>query len=448
MSATEGGLSGDGIYSLSGNIAFASRSALGLAIGVNSIDNTTSAEINNASLTVPGDVNVEAAFDATIKSLAVAGGASNGVAAGGSNTSNNIADTLTAAIVASSNSNSGNGTTTVAATDDATIESLAGAVQVSTEGTAVGVATAINVIGDTVTAYIQGVGPSGDDWQARDIVVSAGSTATIDTIAVGAAATAGQVGAGCSAVDVLTNSVTAYIDGGAHLTAQDNVGVLAANDDTIQTIAGVLSISSLDPSLGGVGAGVGLTVNYLHGTTEAYISGSGTVVNALALDATDQLTVPDGTMANPPDVSGVTLSGYVAPDLDENTKTVTGIAVNAQSLRTITDGDTGLTVSGLTLGNIGLDLIAGVNVLGGSTNAYISQATINPASGAAVSQNVDVLASSHDFAANFVVAVSGNADIVGITASAAAAVNAFDATTKAYIDAATVTASGGVDVAR
>src|SRR5207247_1794939 len=191
------------------------------------------------------------------------------------------------------------------------------------------------------------------------------------------------------------SDVTAEITNQAAVTAQNNVAVLATNNDTITDIAGSAGVS-----LDMVGVGLAVAVNQIGGDTTARING-GSSVTALAKSASDTLSVNTGVLATPIDVGAIQAPKATPPSLAETKKNVTGLAVNATSAQA-------LTVNAGAIG-ISLDTAAGaanvaVNLLGGSTTATIDGASINqnPPSTPAARQQVDVNARSHSFAGSFI----------------------------------------------
>lgn len=421
------------IETLAGSISASGNAALGAAFTLDNISDDTNAEVDNSTLVISGNTGVNAASTAMIEGLSVGGAASGDLAIVGSFTDNVIDNSLDAGMSGVTMDNTGDqtGQVQVAATDQSQIQSLAGAVAVS-GGAGVGVSVAVNSIGDTADAHVDG-----GDYTVTDLTVQALSqdptpgTANIQTIAAGVGGGADIGGAASVAVNVLTGGTNAYIDGGANVTAADNVGVLANTQQGVDVLAGSLAIGG-----SAAGVGVGFVVNYLDDATNAYISGSGTQVNANASNNNDSLSIDTGVLSNPPDVNSVqSPASYVTPDLSDNTTNLQGVAVVAGTNQFVATLGVSAALS-FDIGSVSLDVMGDANVIGGNTLAYINGATVNSA------QQLDVGASNHSFSANIVAGVAGSG---GVSGSAALNVNSFNHSTSAYIlDAAT--SAGSVNV--
>lgn len=474
-----------GIYSLAGGIAIGGNVGVGAAASVNDIGGSTSADIDDSTLDIADATTVKAVSNAIVKTAAVAGGASGSIAGGLSNTTNLIGNTISAGMsgVSTANGSSAanhyevdsNNVTTIGAVNNASISSLAGAVG-GAGSVAVGAAVAVNRIGTQTTAGFQG----GGLYESRDFNLYAdagnpnagdqGNAANINTIAVGAAL-GGDVGAsGSVAVNIMGGDTEAGISGNANVIAKDNVAVLATSQQGINVLAGAASLG------GYAGVGVGVVVNDIHGTTKASIEDS--KVSAYGLG--DAVNVDSGTPEDAADLAGsigisnsdsskdgghpelaFDRTNYTAPDLSGVQTAVHGVAVNASNQQHIATLGIGAAVSG----GVGVGLLAGVNVIGGTTSAGIDDSQINQAdlytvnSGscttspcsaggtfhayAAGGQQVDVRAGSRQYEANFVLnaAVSG-----GFSATGSAAVNVFNAATTAAVTDSTLWAKDGTNV--
>ncbi|WP_163140812.1 hypothetical protein, partial [Arhodomonas sp. KWT] len=210
-------------------------------------------------------------------------------------------------------------------------------------------------------------------------------------------------------------------------------------DNRIQTVGGALSIGGTR-----VGAAGALGVNLLTSTTEAYIAGADTVVQADG-DADNKLTVDAAAIDDAPDPTGWDDASAFDPfsELERDTRGVSGLAVNASSSQQVGS----LSAAGAaTLPNpSGSAAMAGVgntSVLGGTTSAYVDAATINGQRGGAA-QNVDIAAASNVYSIGYLFsgAVSGIAALSG-----SLDVTAIDHTTSAYADDATIHAGGDLGI--
>ncbi|MGN6481772.1 leukotoxin LktA family filamentous adhesin [Luteibacter sp.] len=420
-----------------------SGAGIGAASSANAIGNITHATLSNSVLDVTGSTTVDAAATAAIRTVAAAAAGGEGLGISGALTVNTIGNDIAATIQGGSQDSAGN-TTKVTASDDAKILSMAGSLGVSAGG-GLGAAIAVNDIGTNTTATIDGA-----NWHAKDVTVAATSSnpnsdhsANIQTMAAGVGG--GSVGGAASAaVNLVHGTVDASIVGGAHVTAENNVGVIASSRQGIDVFAGSAGIG-----VDAVGAGLGAVVNYLHDTTSARISGATTQVNALGKNASDKLTVASGQLANPGALDTGNIhdaSDYTNPNLAEGTVTVSGLAVNASSTQEVATLGASVAAAFDPLGSAAISAMANANVLGGSTTASITDAQVNQGgnSGAGATQAVDVRASSHAYDASFVAGVA--AGVTDAAATGAIGVNAFQRTTQATVQNANITTRGTLNV--
>jgi len=479
-----------GIYTLAGGVAFGSSAGVGAAVAVADVGGTTSAHLGDAVLDVGGDTTVAAGSSTTIDSASVAGAAAGSVAVSASNTTNLVhngisADMVNVGTTDSIEDTSQHNVTRVQASNDATINALAGAVG-GAGSAAVGAATSVNRIATTTSAAFDG----GSDEEGNDnrlyktgsLLVSAGAgnpnadgegnASNINTIAVGAAGGGSAAVAGSIAVNILQGSTTAGIGHGAHVIANDNLGVLAGNDQGIDVFAGQAALG------GSVGVGLGVVVNDIDSSTVATIADS----DVTAFGLGDALDVDDGDAAHTDALdSSIDVTGsddladsiakpkdYARPDLAGTVTEVHGVAVNASNQQHIATLGVGASIGGAAA----VGALAGVNVVGGTTSASIENARVNQtalptattanilsegddsngsaddghdgtASGDTAVQQVDVRAGSRQYEANFVVNLVG-AGTAGAAVSAAA--NVFDATTSAQISGSTVSSQAGTAI--
>ncbi|HEY9380770.1 MAG TPA: leukotoxin LktA family filamentous adhesin, partial [Burkholderiales bacterium] len=433
------GSAGSLIQSLAGNVNGAGTVSVGIATAVNTISNRVEAGVDGSTLIVSTATTVDAKEKAKIETLAADGGGAGTAAVGGSATVNDIANTTKAGISNSSNVGAAN-KTSIAASDSSSIDSIAGAIRIAGQA-GVGAAASINRVGNTVDAYLSG-NKSGNAYQAKNVVLDAASDATIRTIAVGVAG-GGMAGvAGSVATNILDTSVTSHIDGGAKVQADNNVGVLAENQDKIEVAAGAAGI-------GGANAGVALStvVNVIESQTKASISGTTTEVTALGKDASDTLTVNTGELVSAPNIGETPdAASFAWYDLQGKTRQASGVAVNAFSTQQV--GSIAASI-GATLpnpkGSGAVGATAGVNVLAGATEAYVDGAKINKTNaGAAAAQDVDIRAGSHSYSTDFVAGASVSGDVA---MGGAIDTTVISRATRAYAKNADITASDDVVVA-
>ncbi|MCM2679612.1 leukotoxin LktA family filamentous adhesin [Echinimonas agarilytica] len=404
------------IGSLAGTINGAGKAAGGAAVSVNTIGNSTQAWISDlAHLSISDLISIDAANRANIDSYAVAGGGAGTAAFNGSASSNEISN-VTESYLSNVQQASNSAALVVASGDYSTIESLAGNVGFAGSA-AVGASVAVNRISNTTSAYVT----QNSVLKANNVMVNGFSSAETDTIAVGVSASANAGIAGSVVVNINDSSVDAHIDGDSNVLAQHNVAVSAQSSDDIDVFAGALGIG-----VNGAGAGASVSVNQITSTTQAYISGAGTQVNALANSATG-LAVTNGisdfdfasevssvaeAAENGEDGEGSTDSDYekiaLESKLNADTK-ATGVIVNARSMQNVDS-------IGATAGvgfYAGIAATGNVNILGGETRAYVNNATLNSVAGANDRQSVAVVAEDHTYTNAVVGAIGGGAAGIG-----------------------------------
>ncbi|WP_426609924.1 leukotoxin LktA family filamentous adhesin [Bradyrhizobium sp. McL0616] len=424
---------GGSIISVAGIIQ-AGKNNVGASILYDTIATTHSAYIANVLLT--GRVNVSAIDSSKIQSVGIGFGLSTGQFSGvGAMTISSITNTVSAAIgdshSSATNSTVSGNNVSISATDNSSITGTAAVAGASTQGSAAGLALVNSNIANNVSAGIIGskVTSSGS------VAVGASSNAKISTVALGIAISA-QVGlAGSVATNLMGTNVTASITAagtnginGADVTASNNVAVIASNTDNVAVSAGALSISK-----GAGGAAGSVVTNQITGSTSAYISGANTKVDALGTSSTDTLSVNSGTLAHANDLSGFQAPTDSTPDLSETQDTVKGLAVVASSHQAVVTNVMSVAASS----GIAIMINPITSVLSGSTNAYISGASIDTRlTSAGLLPQIDVAASSFSYSGAFGAGIvpptgtgGGGATIISTTMSR---------TTMAYITNSTV----------
>lgn len=429
------------VYALGGELAGSGEGAGGGAVVVTWLGQTVSAALDNSTLAPTGPVDVTATGNGEVGSLSAVIAGSGEVALGGALGVNITNSDVSASASGDTLAQTTSPDVTIAATDQPSIKSLALGVAGSGEAAA-GVGIAVNRLGDTTSASIEG-----GNLHANDLTVKADSSRGISTLAAGVAVAGEASAAGSLVTDVLSGTTSAYISGGAQVVADNNAGVLASDQNTISASTGALAV-------GGAAAGIGLgvTVNVLGDNTNAYIgpaidsggSADGTAVSALA-QGTDGMSVDSGQLSSTPDVQSIkSYDTYLGPQLQETQTTVHGLAVDAQSLNAVTGLSASASMSFDPEGSGALDASVVTNVLGGKTLAYSNGATLDGAAGGTGAQAVSVIAGRHDFAGDLVFGAAGGTN--DVSASAAIGVNSFDSTTRAFLQGGTVSPAGQVDV--
>ncbi|MCK1285665.1 leukotoxin LktA family filamentous adhesin [Bradyrhizobium sp. 44] len=422
---------GAGIVSVAGTIQ-AGKNNVGASMVYDTIATTHSAYIANVRMSALGTVSVNAVDTTKIQSVTIGFGLASGQFAGvGGMTISSIANTVSAAI-GNNQSDTTQSTVTasnisVTATENSSIIGAAAVAGGSTQGSAAGLALVYSSIANNVSA-----GVTGSKLTASgNVAVNANSNASISTVAVGIAISS-QIGlAGSVATNLMGTNVTASIAGGADVIANNNVAVLAGNNDKAGVFAGAVSISK-----GAAGGAGSMVTNKITGTTAAYISGTTTKVDARGTSTSDVLSVNSGTLAHAIDLGGFSAPTDTTPDLSETQESVRGLAVVASSHQAVVTN-----VATLSAGS-GISIMINpiTNVMSGSTKAYIDGAAIDTRlASSTLDPQIDVAASSFSYSGAF------GAGVVPPTGSGGGGATILSTTmsrdTEAYITNATV---GGV----
>ena len=380
------------IDSLAGQVTVSTgNAAFGAAIANNYIGDTAHATIAGVNAAVAQKTSVQATNHSGIRTLAATAGGSSEFAVNGSAAASQINNT-TEADITNASADAVTGAVDVTALDTATIRSLAGSLTLAGSG-AVGAAVSVNRIGNTTSAHVSGRINSG--FNIKDLTITGQSRSTVESGAIGAGIGVNIGVAGSTATNYINSDTKAYIDGGTVVTAQNNVGVIARADDVITNLAGAAGIGL---AAGGFGASV--TVNEISGDTDAYISGADTQISALAQNAGDALTVSDGTLTGSIILDNGLSTGFIRPDLEamRHTTQVTGVAVNASATHSVANivanvaGGTYAGVAGTT----------NVSLIAGNTKAYIDSASINSSGTGSGNQNLSVIAGDYAYSHGFV----------------------------------------------
>ncbi len=274
-----------------GLTATAGSAAVGVGIAQNTVSNTVKAYINASNAVADAGISLDATSGPDVHSLGlgVAAAISRGsdltgaLAGAGSAATNSVNDTIAAYIIACTTAEpitTGTGGVSVTASDtsnltaDAAAFSLAAALAQSKDpavAIAVGASIAENNVGtgsgESIEAYIYG----SDVSAAGPVVVSASSTATINSLAIGGAFT-GSKGQGVSVA-------VAGSGAGTYSTVQQTIFASIQDGSSVTTTSsGSVSVSATDSSsiLADAG-GVSISVAYGNGTS---VSGSVGAANA------------------------------------------------------------------------------------------------------------------------------------------------------------------------
>ena len=399
------------INSIAGAVSIGlSGSGFGAAVADNNIQSTAKGTVSNSSIQNNASLSINGNNSSKIKSASVAGAVASGAAFAGSASSNRTLNNTSAEIIGSEVTGSASNVN-VNATNTSEISALSGGAAVSFGSAAGGIAVSVNQINDTTIAHISGKKASSSGYAVKNMNVAATSLATIKALSVGVGVSGGTAGAGSVAVNLIGSDTSAYIDDGAVVKAENNVGVTAESDSRITVASGSAGIG-----LGGAGIGVSFTVNSIKGNAKAYIDGATTSVTGLAKNANDVMLVNNGELTAGVNLADqIDLTKYNRLDLKSKKakQNITGVAVNASSTQHIENISTNIAGgSGVALG-----AAASVNVIGGTTQAYVLNAKINnDNNGAGAGQKVDITASNVAYDNSFIgtVSVGGAAGGVGV----------------------------------
>ncbi|MDZ7965043.1 MAG: DUF4347 domain-containing protein [Nostoc sp. DedSLP03] len=367
------------IESLAGSVGLSTgTAAVAAAIAVNYISNQAKAYIDNSKVNATGIVTLAANSTSTIKSLSASGAATTGTAAVSGSFSINIIGGGTQAYITHGSNVAGTGIN-LSANNNSTIQSLAG--NIAGGGTAaVGISLAVNDLDNTISTYIENSSVTASNNQ---VSLTATSTASIESIAVGGAGAGTAAVGGSVSVNIINTITDAHISNYATVNAANLINVLASDNSTIKAIAGQVSVG------GTAGVGASVSTNYVKNQAQAYISGS-------------QVTSTN---------NGVTVQATLAPNIAN------------------------ITAGGAGAGTAAVGGSVTVNNINTATTAYISNhATVQ------AQQNVQVLATNNATIQSLAGQISG----AGTAAiGAAVAVNNSSSTTQAYISDSSVTSTAG-----
>ena len=255
------------LLGIAGGVGISRQVAVGGSVAYNEIGNISgnedgkkqqnTAQINNAVITTAnGDttadgvkINVGAFDNAKLTTAAVGVGvaAGNGVGVavqGAAATAliNKDTEASMSGVSITKQNTSGKGADVVVEADsNNSILTTAdtASVAVGSTAVAVGAGVAVNRSEAGVKALV-----SGGSMNVNNLEVNAANSAAIETIGIGGSV-AGGMGAGVTgsvAVNMIGNDTTAKIDGGADITAENNVVVDAQSDEQIANYAAVLQL--------------------------------------------------------------------------------------------------------------------------------------------------------------------------------------------------------------
>ncbi|WID96648.1 leukotoxin LktA family filamentous adhesin [Bosea vestrisii] len=405
---------GASIIAIAGAVQ-AGKNNIGSSFLSNTISQSHIALIENVDLTSSTGVTVRAQDGSLITAVAVGLGVATGQFAGVASVAQQTIDAVVTARISGGSIMSRD--VAVQAQASSTIRGSAGSLGIGIGAAAVGLSIVESSIANDVAAEIDGT----QIRASRDVMLTAGSTATIDTIAIGIALSRNVGLAGSVANNSVATDVGATITD-ADIIAGNNLGVFAANTDRITVSAGALGATAAAP---GVAGGVSVVNNTIGGATTAAIEGSSVDARAggtgsLSYDAGQLLTAFDLSTANGPSAA--------QPSLAMTARSVHGLGVIATSQQSVlanavTGGVAAFPITGA------VAIVPIRNVLGGSTSATIDSSLVDTRLTGTGSAAVAVEAASHSYAATFITVGA----IGGVAASGANASNVMERSTRAAL---------------
>ncbi|TWU44123.1 hypothetical protein Q31b_16580 [Novipirellula aureliae] len=438
-----------GGFGIALSTAESSRAAIsfGVSFALNDISGNNTATINDSVINVlAGNIDVEVMSTSIAKALSIAGGVSVKTGPGsagsfggaGAVAINDIGKTMSAGIVNNGNVTTAAGKIDVHATDMSDIDADAGGFGIGISGGsgnsiagAVGISVALNEIGNTIEAKIDG---SNIDTKGQVDVIAHSSGAKIRAVSVAASA-AGAVGGGVS---------VALSGAGSGANNAINNQILASiSDSTVNVLSGGgVSVQALDTSSivsTAVGAAIGVAVSGSTGVGLAV--GISIAFNDIGIQAT--ASVVDST---------VTIDGFFGFDVLANqSASITSTAVAASVAAGF--GTNGVGVSGAGAGAVnkisnktiakidGSDVTVGGNVsVLAKDNATIESKIVAAAAAIGAGTTGVGAAFGFSYAENRI----GDADTFSDDPTAIGAPSA--AQVKAYINESSVTSGATMDV--
>ncbi|HEY5796434.1 MAG TPA: leukotoxin LktA family filamentous adhesin [Bosea sp. (in: a-proteobacteria)] len=406
-----------------GTLVQIGRNNAGVALLSNTIAQAHIASIDFATVTASGNVSVLARDGATLTGVAVGLGAATGQFAG------------TASVVLQSIENvaqariGGTGTVVtaagieVASAATSAIRGAAGTLAAGFGAAALGLSVVENNVANTVSSEV-------DDATLNatgDVVLRAGSTATIDTFAMGVAISRNVGLAGAVANNSVATDVSAIVRG-ADIIAGNNLGLFATNADRITVIANALGVTVGAPSVAG---GVGVVNNTIAGETTASI-GDDSTVDARA-GGTSSLSYTAGQLVTAFDLTSANTLSTAQPSLAMTARSVHGLGVVATSQQSVLAN---AVTSGLAIFPVSaaVAIVPIRNVLAGSTSATIDDSRVNTRLTGTDSTTVVIDAASHSYAGTFITVGS----IGGVAAAGADANTIMERSTRAALTHSTL----------
>ena len=491
VSATDGatiyGHVGQGSLSV-GAGGFSGALTVQVALVNNSISDLVAAYASGATVDSVGNISITAASVSDINAtlvdvtaqVAVGEGGSLTFSGSGAKSTNLVSSTVTAYLAA--NADMSGVQVQVLASDQTTVSGSSGNGQIGASGgTFAGslnvVASIVeNNVADEVLAYID----AATIQASGNVSVNASFTGTVSGTAAGAtisaafSSTAGISGggAGSTVTNSLANQIRAYVTTEATISTTNGADLLIAATDqsTVTASSGIgnLAISGGEFA-GSLGVGVVLATNEVTNTVEAYISDATVTVHGdvtVAASSTANATattvfVTVGVSVSP--TAAISAQGDGANSTNQFSKTVQAYLADGATVTTtgtgqveVTSTDTsnqtataggggaGIDFASSAAANVAVGVVETNNQVTNTVAAYIDNATVQATGDVTVqaSGTSDLEATGVSVAVSLSGTASGLA--MNMTVNAATASNTIDNTISAYADDASITSSGNV----
>ena len=414
-----------------GSISAVFAAAVGAAF--NDTNSEARAQVNGSVESDAGDLVVVATTDVVYDPDALGLAAGGLIAIAGSAEGNVINNTTRAGIGGSGSINAV--AVRISASDSSELGTDTGALAASTVGAA-GASVAVNVMNNTVEAYIEGATVTTDEG---NVDVSATSSYEVDALALGLSAAGLVAGVGSISVNTLSNTTSASIRSGAVIDSAGTLSINASDTSAVEANSGGLAVSL------GAGVGASFALNTLGNTVEAYthmadIEAAGQIViEAMSANDVDALAIAFGAGGIVGGFASVTIN-TVTTSTDASMRT--GGTVEAPAVRlsarddSVLDADSG----GLAVSvGVGAGGSLSRNEMATRVSAGIGGAEVTTSDG-----NVDISAVS-----SFEVDASGlGFSVAGLVGGVGtASINDLANTTRAFIDdGAAVESAGAVQL--
>lgn len=261
------------INAFAGQVSGGTTAALGVSLAINTISNQITSDLDKANLTTQtGALTLNAISNSQIKSAAAGASLAGTASAAGALTLNTIRNVIRAGISNNSVVQT-KGATNLSATDTSTIDSLAGQVSLSLQGS-VGASVATNDINNQIIATID----KSKVTATGGANLNAKSQATVNAIAVGATGAGSFAAGGAVTLNKIGNVIRAAIANTSNVQTQGAINLTASDNSTINAFSGQLSLS------GGASVGASVATNDIANQVIAEINQSTAIASAGAIN--------------------------------------------------------------------------------------------------------------------------------------------------------------------